>query len=186
MRAMDDDSSKLDDEDRALFRAAVADARPLPEGQAMVRRQRRPLPRARFTHADEARVLGDSMDDVVDYAEIGTGEELQFAQAPVTRAMQRRLRRGQYSVAGEIDLHGLTTTEARAAMGEFLAECRELDRRCVRIVHGKGRGSGNRGPVLKSWLNAWLQRRREVLAFCSARPVDGGTGAVYVLLDTRR
>lgn len=183
---MDDDPGKLDEEDRALFRAAVADAHPLPEGQPLVHGQRKPPPRARFTHEDEARALADSPTDSVDFAEVGAGEELQFAQASVTRAMQRRLRRGQYSINSEIDLHGLTTNEARAMMNDFLAECLDLDQRCVRVVHGKGLGSGSRGPVLKGWLNAWLQRRREVLAFCSARPADGGTGAIYVLLDTRR
>jgi DNA-nicking Smr family endonuclease len=67
-------------------------------------------------------------------------------------------------------------------VAQFIAECRDRDLRCVRIVHGKGNGSPNSGPVLKGLLDGWLRRRRDVLAYVSARPVDGGTGAVYVLL----
>jgi DNA-nicking Smr family endonuclease len=85
-------------------------------------------------------------------------------------------------VAAELDLHGMTSELARSALREFMAECRRRDHRCVRIIHGKGRGSSNRGPVLKGKVNRWLRQRDDVLAFCSARPVDGGTGALYVLL----
>jgi DNA-nicking Smr family endonuclease len=95
----------------------------------------------------------------------------------------RRLRRGQYAIRDEIDLHGMTQDEARAALGAFLAEAMLHDRRCVRVIHGKGRGSGHRGPVLKSAVNRWLRRHAAVAAFCSARRNDGGTGALYVLLS---
>jgi DNA-nicking Smr family endonuclease len=94
----------------------------------------------------------------------------------------RRLRRGAYRIGAELDLHGLNRERARLAVQEFLADCQERNLRCVRIIHGKGLGSPNTGPVIKSLLDSWLRRRRDVLAFCSARPQDGGTGAVYVLL----
>jgi DNA-nicking Smr family endonuclease len=54
------------------------------------------------------------------------------------------------------------------------------------VIHGKGRGSGPRGPVLKHVVNHWLRRMDDVAAFATARPVDGGTGAVYVLLAGAR
>ena len=94
----------------------------------------------------------------------------------------RRLRRGQFAVAAEIDLHGLGRHAAHEALREFIAEAVERGQGCVRVIHGKGRGSGQRGPVLKHVVNHWLRRMDGVLAFASARPVDGGTGAAYVLL----
>src|SRR5437588_427440 len=95
----------------------------------------------------------------------------------------RRLRGGEYRVEREIDLHGLTAAEAKQALREFLIEALERRVRCVRIVHGKGLRSGHRGPVLKSTVSGVLRRTGAVLAYVSARPVDGGTGAVYVLLS---
>ncbi len=82
----------------------------------------------------------------------------------------------------EIDLHGLTVAEAKAALRQFLVAALEQQVRCVRIIHGKGLRSGHRGPVLKGAVNAMLRRSDAVLAYVSARQVDGGTGAVYVLL----
>jgi DNA-nicking Smr family endonuclease len=98
----------------------------------------------------------------------------------------RKLRRGQYRVESEIDLHGLTLPEAKQGLREFLARSIYEGRRCVRVVHGKGLGSGPRGPVLKNGVNVVLRRTDAVVAFCSARPVDGGTGAIYVLLAASR
>jgi DNA-nicking Smr family endonuclease len=85
-------------------------------------------------------------------------------------------------VQREIDLHGLTVAEAKQALRQFLIAALEARVRCVRIIHGKGLRSGHRGPVLKSAVSAVLRRSGAVLAYVSARPVDGGTGAVYVLL----
>ena len=67
---------------------------------------------------------------------------------------------------------------------QFITSVREHGKRCVRIIHGKGYGSSNKGPVIKPLVNQWLRKRSEILAFCSARPVDGGTGAVYVLIKS--
>ena len=94
----------------------------------------------------------------------------------------RQLRRGQLRPHGTLDLHGLTADEASSRLADFLHASVAADRRVVCIVHGKGRGSGGRGPVLKALINRWLRTRNEVLAFCSAQPRDGGTGALYVLL----
>ena len=95
----------------------------------------------------------------------------------------RRLRRGHYRVESELDLHGLTVPEAKQALRDFLSRVIARQSRCVRIIHGKGRGSGPRGPVLKKAVNVILRRTDAVVAFCTARPVDGGTGAIYVLLQ---
>ena len=76
----------------------------------------------------------------------------------------------------------MTLPEARHNLDKFIHRCASNDKLCIRIVHGKGLGSGERGPVLKNAVNRWLRKWDAVLAFVSARQVDGGTGAVYVLL----
>jgi DNA-nicking Smr family endonuclease len=110
------------------------------------------------------------------------GGELSFQRAGVRTQVMRRLRRGLYPVEDELDLHGLTQTAARERLAEFLERGRDTGARCVRIIHGKGYRSGARGPVLKTAVNLWLRRHSDVMAFVSARAIDGGTGAVYVLL----
>ncbi len=82
----------------------------------------------------------------------------------------------------EIDLHGMTVAEAKPKLQEFIEACARGGRLCVRVVHGKGLGSGHRGPVLKQKVNRWLRQWDPVLAFVSTRQIDGGTGAIYVLL----
>lgn len=145
----------------------------------------KPPPKARFTRADQVEVLRESLLPPADEALLNTGDELSFRRPHVPESVLLRLRRGQFAVDAEIDLHGLTGAEAKAALREFVAE--SVDRRmsCVRVIHGKGRRSGPRGPVLKNVVNHWLQRTDDVLAFGSARAVDGGSGAIYVLLRTR-
>jgi DNA-nicking Smr family endonuclease len=168
-------------EDAALFREHVGDIRRIDDDK--VRHERKPPPpRARFRRADDAEVLTESLGDTLDPAEFGSGDELFFAQPGIDRRVLKRLRRGQIAVDAECDLHGLSVPAARAVVSEFMAECGAFDVRCARIIHGKGLRSGHRGPVLKRQLARWLARRADVIAFSSARPADGGTGAVYVLL----
>lgn len=172
----------LDDHDRELFRRAMHGVRPL-RPRTLAPARPRPAARAVLRRADERRVLEESL--LLDAAdlEVETGDLLAWRRPGVTEATLRRLRRGQIAVRGELDLHGLRREEARVALGAFLAAARGAGQRCVRIVHGKGLRSGQRGPVLKAALNGWLRRHRAVLAFCSARRPDGGGGALYVLLD---
>ena len=95
----------------------------------------------------------------------------------------RKLARGGYSVQAEIDLHGMTLAEAKPRLADFIDFSTSEGKLCVRVVHGKGLGSGERGPVLKNAVNRWLRNWDSVLAFVSTRQVDGGTGAIYVLLQ---
>lgn len=174
------DSDEDDDEAR-LFRDAVRGVRPLaPRSPAP--RPPRARPRARFTRADQAAVLKESLQGADADPELAGGEQLNFRRPHVHPNTLRRLRRGEFRVQREIDLHGMTAAEAKAALREFLVRSLERGVRCVRIVHGKGLRSGNRGPVLKSTVSALLRRTEAVLAYVSARPVDGGSGALYVLL----
>jgi len=178
-------SGKLSAEERALFRAAVADAAPLKHDRVLVQGRRPPpIPQQRLR--DEEQVIDDMLSDCHDGAELETGEELLFCRPGLQHNVLRKLRRGHYSVGAELDLHGLRVAEARQALSGFLQQALACDSKVVRIIHGKGNGSLNKQPVLKGKVNHWLQQRNEVLAFCSARPVDGGTGAIYVLLRRAR
>ena len=186
-RADADPAAARSDEAR-LFREAVRDVKPLGRSDQGTdqpqKRSRRPRAAARFAHADRFAVLEESLSsDIIDPALAG-GEELVFHRAGIQSSVLRKLRRGDYRVQGEIDLHGLNVSEAKQALREFLALALMRQWRCVRIVHGKGLRSGHRGPVLKGMVGAMLRKIGPVLAYVSARQVDGGTGALYVLLSS--
>jgi DNA-nicking Smr family endonuclease len=168
-----------------LFRQSVADAKPH-QPKPFVEKRPRPDPKATFRRADEAQVLRDSLDphglqDIVD-----NGDHLSYRRQGVSEDILRKLRRGRYSVQAEIDLHGLTVPMAREELNSFLSQCRIERASCVRIIHGKGLRSGNNGPVLKAKVALWLKQANYVIAYASAKPADGGTGALYVLLECRR
>ncbi len=167
--------------DLELFRAHMEDVKPLADDR-VAPLLNRPAPLARNGMRDEQEVLRELLSEAWDPADFDTGEELMFARPGLQHTLLRKLRRGRFRVRGELDLHGMTVPVARQAVVTFLLTCRAADTRCVRIIHGKGLGSRHRGPVLKHKVNRWLAQREEVLAFCSALPGDGGTGAVYVLL----
>jgi len=168
-----------------LFRRAVADAIPLPPSNRAEIARPRPKPIAHQRRADERQVLVDALSDPWDWeAALSTGEELVFCRPGVPSAALKKLRRGGWVIKGELDLHGHSGDEARVALAAFLNRCMIEERRCVRIIHGKGLGSKNRLPVLKNKVRHWLMQREDVLAFCQARAVDGGTGAVIVLLKS--
>jgi len=135
---------------------------------------------------DQEQVLLDMMSDPVDESDIVTGDELFFSRNGLQNNVIRKLKRGQFAIENELDLHGKTSIEAKILVAKFLMHCTNAKLRVVRIIHGKGRGSFNKQPVLKFKVNHWLQQRDEILAFCSARQVDGGTGAIYVLLKRRK
>ncbi len=169
------------DDDKQLFRTAVADARPLTHDRHVPARPR-PAARAVFRRADELAVLDESLE--LGPAELGveTGDEILHSRKGLADTVLRDLRRGRFAIEDELDLHGLTAAQARDAVRTFLGQALARRLRCVRVIHGKGRGSGPRGPVLKKSVNLWLRKHAAVIAFCSARPAHGGTGAIYVLL----
>jgi DNA-nicking Smr family endonuclease len=175
----------MTDDDLRAFREAMDGVRPLPPRETAAAPPK-PRAEARFARADELDVLRESLLPPADPALLDTGEELSFRRPGVREDVLRRLRRGQFAVAAEIDLHGLGRHAAHETLRAFIAEAVAHGQCCVRVIHGKGRGSGQRGPVLKHVVNHWLRRMDDVIAFASARPVDGGTGAAYVLLATGR
>lgn len=178
------DPADDDGEDARLFREAVRGVRPL-RTPGPAPRAPKVRPRARFARADRAAVLRESLAGEPPDPALAGGEALVFHRPGVRPTLLRRLRRGEFRVEREIDLHGLTVAEAKQALREFLIEALEHRARCVRVIHGKGLRSGHRGPVLKSAVSAVLHHTGAVLAYVSARPADGGTGALYVLLTPR-
>lgn len=173
--------SDEDPDDAALFRAAMLGVQKRPATGRIPVRKPPPPPRARQTEADDRAVLAEMMEG----PPIDSGDELAWRGNGIQDSVFRRLRRGLYRCGAELDLHGLRAGEAKHEVAAFLADCRASGFRCVRIIHGKGLRSTGPGPVLKNHLEGWLRRRSDVLAYCSARPADGGTGAVYVLLRTQ-
>lgn len=173
----------MDEEERALFRHAMRGVRRLEPGARVAATLRRPKPRARFARAERHAVLQESLGQGSPLAPVEeSGDALLFRRPEIGLPVFRRLRAGQYRVDGEIDLHGLTAAMVEPALREFLAEAGRERARVVRVIHGKGRRSGNRGPVLKLVASNYLCRIDAVLAFASAREVDGGSGAILVLL----
>ena len=171
----------INSEDVALFREAAAGARPVTTRRADLRRSPPPA-RAAFRRRDEAQALEDSLRVSPEAMELETGEELMFRRSGIPATVFNQLRRGRFAIKAELDLHGMTSQEARTELRTFLAESVDAQLQCVRVVHGKGLRSGSRGPVLKISVNRWLRQWDDVLAFVSAPARDGGTGAVYVLL----
>lgn len=165
-----------------LFRREMANAKPLRQPNRVHHTAKKPGPRARFARKEEKEVLRESLLADIDTMEQANGDGLRFNRASVGRRTMRRLARGKFSVQDQIDLHGMTVAEAKPRLSAFIEDCARNGRLCVRVVHGKGRGSGHRGPVLKRSVDKWLRQWDTVLAFVSTPQVDGGTGAVYVLL----
>ena len=176
---------KATSDDLALFRAAVADAVPLASDRVHHEPPKTPaIPRQR--QRDEARALDESLDPAPLEVLLEGGDELSYLAAGLPRTVLRDLRRGRWVSEEQLDLHGLNRDQARAALAEFLSECRQRGLRCLRIIHGKGNRSPGREPVLKELVRRWLAGRSEVLAYCQTLAADGGGGAVSVLLKAKR
>ena len=181
MSTKDKNGQSPQDNDADLFRQQMSDARPLRQ-DAVPPPPRRPRPKASFSRRDEQNALRESLEADAESTEFESGQKLSFARASVGRRTFRRLARGNFSVQSEIDLHGMIVADARTALADFIGESVDRGYLCVRVIHGKGLGSGHRGPILKRKVDTWLRKWDAVLAFTSARQVGGGTGAVYVLL----
>jgi DNA-nicking Smr family endonuclease len=171
--------------DKELFRSALTDVIPITPHGCIVPVPNRPPPIPLSRMRDEREVIYESMHDPIRWDEATeNGNELSFVRPGLSRLILRRLRRGEWVSQAELDLHGLTRLDAKIELASFLFECKRRGIRCIRIIHGKGLGSRNREPVLKLHVRHWLMQREEILAFVQARPIDGGGGAVMVLLKS--
>jgi DNA-nicking Smr family endonuclease len=174
----------VNEEDSRLFRDSIGEIRKL-DPVAPAPAIPKPEPRAYMLEADEAAVPGELLDMAFDPGSMEVGEELSYLRDGYPPKLLRQLKRGQYSVQDEIDLHQMNVAAAQATISAFLAEAAQHGIHCVRIVHGKGLRSKAGGPVLKVLTDRLLRRRDDVVAFASARPMQGGTGATVVLLKSR-
>ncbi len=171
-------------EDATLFREAIGPvkafkAAPTPPSAP------KPKPRARQRERDEINALHESQSTPFASLVENVGDSLAYRRDGVNQRTWRQLRRGQFSVQDEIDLHHLTALSAENVLREFLIECRLSSHLCVRIIHGKGLHSKSGTPVIKTMVEGALRRRSDVLAYASAPPAMGGTGALLVLLSRR-
>lgn len=139
-----------------------------------------PTPRQRLL--DDQRVMEELLEESDESASFESGDELKFLRSGFSTRLLRKLRRGDYAIQDELDLHGLIAGEAKQETHSFINECAKDNVRTIRIVHGKGRNSAGRKPVLKNMLIGWLSKNQHVIAVVSTPENDGGTGAVYVLL----
>jgi DNA-nicking Smr family endonuclease len=172
------------DADEALFFEAMNDVVPLVERPAAPVPST-PIPRQVSDEAESLAVLSELVSGAGPFDIADTDEFIQAKARDLDPRVLKALRRGEYAVQGHLDLHGMTRTEAHQAVDAFIQKSRLRKKRCVLLIHGRGLNSKDQIPVLKEQLKGWLQKGRlgrSVLAFASARPHDGGAGALYVLL----
>ncbi|MDR2243855.1 MAG: Smr/MutS family protein [Burkholderiales bacterium] len=160
---------------------------PLPPSRRVVVKTPRPAPVPKQRLRDETEVLA-----LAKYGESSSptmwdiGQEMEddqtFLRVGLSPDILRKLRRGQWAIQSELDLHGMVVDEAHDALVDFLIEARSHGLRCVRIIHGKGLTSPGKIPVLKGRVRRWLASWGDVLAYCEAAHHSGGGGAVLVLL----
>jgi DNA-nicking Smr family endonuclease len=176
-------AEKRAEAERNLFTRAVGKVAPIANQERVWSPPQRPTPRPLQQDLDDEAVMHESMSDEFDISTLlDADDQLSFRRPGIGTDVTRKLRKGEWSIQGQIDLHGLRSDEARNAMGQFIRDAKRMGWRCVRVVHGKGLGSPGKEPVLKSKVQRWLVQKKEVLAFVQAKPSDGGGGALVVLL----
>ena len=166
-----------------LFLRAAGKVQPLPDKRRAKIDKTQPPPIPVQTQLDEQSVLLESISDDFDVTTLlDTDDALSFRRPGIGADITRKLRKGEWTIQRELDLHGLRREEAREALGAFIRECMKAGTRCVRVVHGKGLGSPGKEPVLKAKVQGWLIQKNEVMAFVQGKPSQGGAGALVVLL----
>lgn len=176
--------------DKELFSRAVGPVKALPArhlpgnpGHRASLPPAQPAPIPVQQQRDELAVMREAISDEFDVESLlDTDEALSFHRPGMGPDVVRKLRRGGWSIQGQLDLHGLRREDAREALAQFIKDAHKTGWRCVRVVHGKGLGSPGKTPVLKGKVQSWLIQKQEVLAFVQARPAEGGAGALVVLL----
>lgn len=169
-----------DDDDAALFREAIGEVRRIEiEAQGIPRVK--PVADSKMFRRDEAEALLDSRSVTATEAYLNSADELSYRRPEMPEKWFKQLKRGQISIQDELDLHHCRAVDAEVFLKQFLNQAREEQHYCVRVIHGKGLRSES-APVLKAIVDRVLRHRGDVLAFNSAPPAQGGTGAVLVLL----
>ncbi len=170
----------LTTEDQDLFRQTIGKVRAINSDKILLNKENKPKPYPKPLTVDIDSHLDEN--PVTDISKVGLEDAISFIAPGIQHNVLKKLRRGFFGLDAEIDLHGLTSSAAKAQLLHFLNAGVTSGFRCVHIVHGKGYRSSDNHPVLKNNLNLWLRQHKDVQAFCSASTKDGGTGAVFVLL----
>lgn len=168
--------------ERQFFAESVGPVTPLPPSDRAAPSRPLPTPEPRQRWADERAALQQSLDAVDPETLLWTDDGLSHRRLEVPYETVVKLRLGQWAIQGELDLHGLRREEAREQLREFIRQASRAGHRCLRIVHGKGKGSPGREPVLKEKVHRWLVQCEDVIAFVQASGPEGGAGALRVLL----
>ena len=169
--------------DQDLFARAVGMVQPLVAAKRAQLKKPAPLPIPVQQQRDDQAVLTEAISDAFDAGTLlEVDEDLSFRRPGIGPDVTRKLRKGEWAIQRQLDLHGLRSEQARDALSNFIRDAHKQGLRCVRIVHGKGLGSEGKAPVLKSKVHSWLVQKNQVLAYVQARPMDGGAGALVVLL----
>ncbi len=163
-----------------LFRQAVGKVNSIDTNTLLLRAAEKPKPIPKHKQLDLSDKLRQQRESVTE--RLSAEDTLSFLAPGLQKNVLKKLRKGHYGADGQLDLHGLTSSQAKQQLLHFLHSCVEEGCRCVHIIHGKGYRSENNHPILKNHLNSWLRQHNDVQAFCSASPKDGGAGAVLVLL----
>lgn len=166
--------------DKKLFRTTVGEITPVKNDRIDLNKEPKPKPYPKKAELDYDTALSTTPDE--SFENLSLEDRLAFIAPGLQKNVLKKLRKGFFGVDAELDLHGLRAQEARQQLLKFLHDCVQEGLRCIHIIHGKGYRSLDQQPILKNKINIWLRQHQSVLAFCSASPKDGGTGAVYVLL----
>ena len=175
------ESKDISRQDSNLFRQTIGEIDRI-EHDGVDLSTSKPAPVPNQTNLSQQEALDVMANNPFDIPDVEIGDELYFRREGVQQQIMRKLHRGQFAIESELDLHGMTVSIAKKELNDFLVYCQSTNRRCIRIIHGKGHGSAGKIPVLKNKLNKWLQNYDSILAFCSAPTHDGGTGAIYALI----
>ncbi len=171
---------KLTEEDVALFRNSIGKVNPLKSDKTIFNTQNKPRPYPKAESIDITEKMDCGEEFTVD--KLGLEDSFTYTAPGVQKKVLKKMRKGQYSLDAQLDLHGLNSSKAKYQLLNFLHNCIQNGLCCVHVIHGKGYRSPDNQPVLKNKINLWLRQHQDVQAFCSANQRDGGTGAAYILL----
>jgi len=170
----------LSEEDSALFRQSIGKVKSVKKDTLLLKPDKKPRPVPKSEVIERENPLQNGIE--LSLEKLSHEDKLSFIVPGLQKNVLRKLRKGYFGLDADIDLHGLTSQKAKQQLINFLHHCIENGCRCVHIIHGKGYRSPDNHPILKNDINVWLRQHKDVLAFCSTPPKNGGTGAVFVLL----
>lgn len=181
-------NDNLSEKDKILFRQAMKDVTPLNQAKVIESNLPKTSP-AKISFRKNPIIPPNtpSFPSLSDYyfTEVEPNTVLSYCSVNLSKLRFHQLKKGTIPWQAKLDLHGLNSASAKTCLLNFLSQQSMQDHRCILIIHGKGSLNGE-APILKNLVNHWLQQLPQVLAFHSAQPQHGGTGALYLLLKKNR